>query len=693
MPQKKIFPLIIFTALFCFRLFSQSNPQTEESVPNNEEKIPATSAGMTEPSQNGIAVPSQDDDNDRHSELDSESLQNTQTSQIQTLPKIVTYVDFPVVEQRQVYTKDEIAKMNAADLPSLFQAAGIQILSYGSYGLEQKPSIRGFTDETVRVVIDGICVNNPQYGTFDFTSLNPDDIEKIEIVRGGFTEGVSDEGAVGGAIYITTKKQSLGHNFSTNTLLKTYFNAEKFLDTISQSFSYNGQIAENSFLKASAKATSVQNEYIFKNFRGKPTLRKNSNVYDAHSNLGFSHFFGNGNSFSANDIFYAGYKNTPGTENSGSAGIQQDYDNNLNFSLDFPSIKNAAKATTILGWISTNRFYDDNKYSSNSTKSEHYINTINFSQSAELYKFDKFKQSAGFTLEGVFMDSTRDGNHNQFSGTFKETSKVFVSDVISFSVPLAIKFSGENFAFIPKAGVKFHFEYLDFLLNAYRMIQFPNFDDLYWNENGYHGNPDLKPENGLGAEATINVRNKILPFSFAVFTNYYENKIQWANAKSTNGNTTWSPQNVASAFYLGFDFSAEQTFFKIWKIRANAEYLYTRILDKSEAKKTEYGKRIMWTPDLVFSIITSLDFSFATFTAEINYTGKKYTSNVNTVFVEPYCLVNLSGELKTLRFRHAQPSHFSPYFRLDNIFNVDYEAVPDYPMPGISLSIGVKSKF
>lgn len=645
MPRKKIF-LFIFTTILCFRLFSQSNPQTSETFPDDKN------------------VP-----------------------QIQTLPKIVTYVDSPLVEQRQVYTKDEIAKMNAADLPSLFQAAGIQILSYGSYGLEQKPSIRGFTDETVRVVIDGICVNNPQYGTFDFTSLNPDDIEKIEIVRGGFTEGVSDEGAVGGAIYITTKKQSLGHNFSTNTLLKTYFNAEKFLDTISQSFSYNGQIAENSFLKASAKATSAQNEYLFKNYRGKTTSRKNSKVYDAHSDLGFSHFFANGNSFAINDIFYAGYKNTPGTENSGSAGIQQDYDNNLNFSLDFPSIKNAAKTTTILSWISTNRFYDDNKFSSNSTKSEHYINSINFSQSAELYKFDKFKQSAGFTLEGVFMDSTRDGNHNQFSGTFKETSKVFVNDIFSFSVPLAIKFSGSNFAFIPKAGVKFHFEYLDFLLNAYRMIQFPNFDDLYWNENGYHGNPDLKPENGLGAEATINVRNKILPFSFAVFTNYYENKIQWANK-----NNVWSPQNVASAFYLGFDFSAEQTFFKIWKIRANAEYLYTRLLDKSEAKKLEYGKRIMWTPDLVFSIITSLDFSFATFSAEINYTGKKYTSNLNNYFVEPYCLVNISGELKTQRFRQAQSPHFSPYFRIDNIFNVDYEAVPDYPMPGISLSIGVKSK-
>ena len=133
------------------------------------------------------------------------------------LPKIYTFIDSGVVEQRISFSKEEIENSNAQDITSFFQSAGIQILSYGPYGLESKPSIRGFTDETVRVIIDGICVNNAQYGTFDFSTLNIDNIEKIEIVKGGFTEQVSDEGAVGGAVYITTKKQILGHHFSTDS--------------------------------------------------------------------------------------------------------------------------------------------------------------------------------------------------------------------------------------------------------------------------------------------------------------------------------------------------------------------------------------------------------------------------------------------------------------------------------------------
>ncbi len=98
------------------------------------------------------------------------------------MPSITSYIDAPVVEQRQTITEEEIDCMNVADLPALLEAAGIQILSYGPYGLEQKPSIRGFTDETVRVIINGVCVNNAQYGTFDFSTLNIKDIEKIGAV-------------------------------------------------------------------------------------------------------------------------------------------------------------------------------------------------------------------------------------------------------------------------------------------------------------------------------------------------------------------------------------------------------------------------------------------------------------------------------------------------------------------------------
>ena len=184
------------------------------------------------------------------------------------LPKITTYIE-SVVEQKVVITEDDIEKSHCESITSLLQNNGVQLLAYGAYGLEQKPSIRGYTDETVRIVIDGVCVNNAQYGTFDFSSINVADISKIEILKGGFTESVLDEGAVGGVIYITTKKQSLGHNFNFDFFTKSFFNFNFPFDTFSTNVNYSGQIAENSFLRASSKVGFANNKYWYKNYKFK----------------------------------------------------------------------------------------------------------------------------------------------------------------------------------------------------------------------------------------------------------------------------------------------------------------------------------------------------------------------------------------------------------------------------------------
>ena len=137
---------------------------------------------------------------------------------------------------------------------------GIQIKGYGSYGSASAPSIRGFTGSTIKVVIDGICVNSAQNGTFDFSSLNVENISKIEVVRGSFIEEVNADGGAA-VIYITTKKQTLGLNFLGEIYSKTYF-CNPF-DTISLFLNSDGQISENTFFNFGTKGTFAKNEFIF----------------------------------------------------------------------------------------------------------------------------------------------------------------------------------------------------------------------------------------------------------------------------------------------------------------------------------------------------------------------------------------------------------------------------------------------
>lgn len=602
------------------------------------------------------------------------------------LPELTTYVPADV-EQKIVVTAEDIEKAHYESLSEVVEHCGIQNLAYGPYGLDSKPSIRGFTDETVRVVIDGVCVNNAQYGTFDFSSINISSIEQIEIVRGGFTEGVEDEGSVGGVIYITTKKGALKNSFESSTAFKTYFNRDMPLDSVFQTADFNLRLGDNSFLRGNGSLNLAENAYFYK-FRNEPVcVQKNAQVFDGSGNLSFVQYFGSGNSFTIGDLFYGGKKHVPGpaTSHGVNPGLQQDYDNMLSFELWNPSVASLFNLKNNVSWLCNNRFYKDKAGTENS---EHYVNTIKYSGTADFTSLagGRLQQLVGLSGDFTNLDSTNDGKHIQFSGVFKETTKIAVGAGWSFSVPLAVKFCENddklNFAFVPKLGTAWEIGYFKIFADAYRMVQFPNMDDLFWEGGGFRGNPDLKPEKGWGADLGFSFNGvKAGPNSFrgglTVFSNYYEEKIRWV------GGTT---KNLSSAFYLGVDFSAGADFFNgLLTLDVNGEYLYNRLLDKSD--KLTYGNRIMWTPDLVCSAAIGLNLEFAKFTLSGSYTSYRYTDNLNVYLLKPYLLLDFAAEAKEIG------GHFSPFVKLANMLNWQYQAVDTYPMPGISLTAGARIKF
>ena len=613
-------------------------------------------------------------------------------------------------------TAEEIEAAHYESLSELVESCGIQMLSYGPYGLESKASIRGFTDETVRVVIDGICVNNAQYGTFDLGSVNLDAVEKIEIVRGGFTEGVEDEGSVGGVIYITMKKQELKNSLKAEASAKTFFNSKSPLDSVFQKISFDGRLSENTFLNTSGTLNYAANHYLYKvdktsslldgAFGGLVTTGKDGGIYqgkegswktqnnaqviDGNASAYITHYFGEGNYLSLGDQFYGGHKNTPGPVNSSDQGLQRDYNNHLSFTLWNPAISDGLfNLKNSVAWLCNNRFY---KADNGKEDSSHFINSAKYTGTIDFTSLagGRVQETAGLSADMTTLDSTNDGQHMQLSGVLKETTKLALGNGWSVSVPLAVKFcindTRMNAAFVPKTGAAWEVAFggtertggtLRVTADIYRMVQFPNMDDLFWEGGGYHGNPNLKPESGWGADLGVSVseiRFGRSQFSSAltVFSDYYKDKIKWA------GGTT---ENVASAFYLGVDFNAEVSFFnKFWVVGLNGEYLYNRLLDKTN--KYTYGKRIMWTPDFVCNLTSSWNFELAKISLSATYTGRRYTDNMNLYFLKPYVLVNMAAEAAPVRGK------FVPYLKLENLLNWQYQSVEGYSMPGISLTVG-----
>ncbi|HEU4589035.1 MAG TPA: TonB-dependent receptor, partial [Gemmatimonadales bacterium] len=87
---------------------------------------------------------------------------------------------------------------------ALRQVPGVQISQSGSYGSATSAFVRGGESDYVKVLVDGVPVNQPG-GAFDFGSLTTDNIERIEILRGPASVLYGTD-AVSGVVQIITRR-------------------------------------------------------------------------------------------------------------------------------------------------------------------------------------------------------------------------------------------------------------------------------------------------------------------------------------------------------------------------------------------------------------------------------------------------------------------------------------------------------
>lgn len=120
----------------------------------------------------------------------------TRTEQpVEAATSSVTVITAKEIEERQWVT--------VAD--ALRTVVGVDVAGQGAAGGVSSVFMRGADSEHTLVMIDGVQVNNPTTGSFDFADLTTDNIERIEIIRGAHSTLYGSD-AVGGVINIITKK-------------------------------------------------------------------------------------------------------------------------------------------------------------------------------------------------------------------------------------------------------------------------------------------------------------------------------------------------------------------------------------------------------------------------------------------------------------------------------------------------------
>ena len=82
---------------------------------------------------------------------------------------------------------------------------GLDVTEFGSVGQSAFVSIRGAAPDQVLVQLDGVEVNSPTVGQFDFANLTTDNIDRIEVLRGSGGTLYGSE-AIGGVVNVITQR-------------------------------------------------------------------------------------------------------------------------------------------------------------------------------------------------------------------------------------------------------------------------------------------------------------------------------------------------------------------------------------------------------------------------------------------------------------------------------------------------------
>jgi vitamin B12 transporter len=113
-----------------------------------------------------------------------------------------------------VLDAQQIQALNKTTVADLLKTLpGLLVEQQGGPGGLTAVSIRGGESNFTLVLVDGIAVNDPSNfrgGSFDFANLNPNSVERIEVVRGA-QSAIYGSDALAGVINIITRRPQQGH--------------------------------------------------------------------------------------------------------------------------------------------------------------------------------------------------------------------------------------------------------------------------------------------------------------------------------------------------------------------------------------------------------------------------------------------------------------------------------------------------
>lgn len=613
----------------------------------------------------------------------------------------------PIVVKSLYFTKN-IKKIDstiiilnkASSISELLQNfTALSIKNSGANGLSTI-SFRGTSAAHTQIFWNNIPLNNPLVGQADL-SLIPVYITDKIIIQSGIETLQNTSGALGGAIFLKSlysKKNTINLFYNTNTLNNNVF---------SSNFSFH---KKKLFFKNGVYFSYGKNNYTFLNtalaFSPLDTL-SNANFRNISYIQQINYKFSKATSISSYTWYniyneqlppLMSYEGLNRNENQKGrnlkTGITLETKNNKykfhnNFSF-VHSYSNYYLADSIISKPINTIFEKSNTFT---TENSFY----NFSKFSKLFNTDKLVVSNRIQYNIVQnFDSAQYAMNGYSTKYFKNSLNAVINANISKklrSTFAIVSVADSRDIYFPSFYLSiYNKNNLFWKINIGRNIHLPSINDLFWKPGG---NPDLKPETAYSSDLTTGYYHKTDKLELSLKNTFFVSKISdWILWKPTEY-YYWTPVNIKSVLSAGFEIFTELKISAriMQKILGNYSFTNSINLESEIPNDNSIGKQLIYIPKHTANITYFAQYKSISLSANIKYTGKRYTStsNYENFTLKPYTIANTSISYKKNFTEHYQIILSA---EINNVFNTNYQSVLYRAMPrrnySVSLILNIK---
>lgn len=566
--------------------------------------------------------------------------------------------------------------------------SGVQIKDYGGLGGLKTINVRSLGAQHVGVYIDGIRITNAQNGTVDLGKYSLSTLESVSLYNANRLDRCqsASEYASGATVYLETRrpqKDSLSalagiasfHTYRgrANVQFKRgrwtgFVDAEYVNSKGDFPFRYKSQYEDTVGRRTNSDIEWIRAEaalfnrgfsshfYFYKSERGCPggIVRRLSDKYnnvgrewdtDLFAQASWKHNFGIHHILKFNAKYTHEYLryNTDYPENQNTARVDNHYHQNDAFA-------SVAYAYVLPGVLSVNAGYDARM--SWLTADLKYFSLVR-----------RLDQKAVVAATGQWRDLRLSAS--LLYQHYKDHTKVLTGA----AKPLQ--------KFTPAIVLSYSWRGLQARAWYKKIFRAPTLNDLYYTQAG---NRNLKPEYtrqwDIGLEYHLDRRDWGLSAQLDGYINHIDNRIVCLPVKGTY---TWSMMNYGKTYCKGLNANISGRYTPgAWMFSLITSMTLQRDVDRTNPDSDIYDKPICYSPTLSFGITGIAAWKTYSLTVSNLHVGKRMWS-----YADPEDVLGTYNNVDVKL--SATWRNFGASFEVNDLFDVQYEHIPRYPMPGRNL--------